>query len=244
MVQKINDINLSRLRNGVHYDGVSAIIEMAEGDAAVSAKANAQVLVLKKKLATEDECLKISQKNKKSDEIAEQDHLRDDCYTSIREIVLAMTRVPDDETQEAAEDVMQSLKDYNISVRDKLIDQTGKMTNLVADFETKLATQVEKLGLTQLVAKLKAANDSVHSLMVERNAENGAKVAGALKAARDETDTAYYNLVEKVNALCVVDGENDYTSFINSVNEEIKKLKQTLSRKSDDDGGDDTTAES
>lgn len=230
MVKKIEDVNMSKFRNGVHYDGLSAIAEMAEGDTAVNEKATAQVLVLKKKLAKEDECLKISQKNKKSDEIAEQDHLRDDCYTSIKEIATAMTRVPDEETQEAAEDVMQSLKDYNISTRDKLIDQTGKTTNLVADFESKLATQVEKLGLAQLVAKLKAANDSVHSLMVERNTEEGAKVLGALKAARAETDTAYYNLVEKVNALSVVDGDNDYSTFINSVNEELKKLKQTISK--------------
>jgi len=231
MVQKIKDISLPRLRNGVHFDGLSAIVEMAEKDAAVSEQALAQVQELKKMLATEDECLKISQKNKKSDEIVEQDRLRDDCYTSIREIATAMTRVPDEETQDAAEDVMQSLKDYNISVRDKLIDQTGKTTNLVTDLQSKLATQVEKLGLTKLVADLKAANDSVHSLMVERNAENGAKVAGALKAARAETDTAYYDLAEKVNALSVVDTEHDYTTFINSVNEEIKKLKQTLSRK-------------
>lgn len=236
MTLKIEELALAKLRNGVHYDGISAIIDMAENDTAVSTNANAQLAVLKKKLAKEDEYLKLSQKNKKSDEIKAQDKLRDDCYTSIKTIVKVMAKVSDEEKKEAAEDILQSMKDYNIDIRDKIIDQTGKTTNIVSDLQTKLATQVELLGLTELVAKLKTANDAVHDLMVERNTENGAKIIGALKAARVETDAAYNNLVDKVNALSILDNENDYTTFINAVNEEIKKLRLTLnSRKKKDE---------
>lgn len=228
MTKKINDLSWTRLKNGVHFSGASRVAELAEEDAAVSENAASQLNVLKNKLAKEDEYYKISLKNKKTDTIKEQDRLRDNYYISIKEIASAMTRVPDEEMQDAATDVLQSIKDYNISVRDQLIDQTGKTKNIVTDFQTKLATQIEKLGLTSLVEKLKATNDNINTLMKERDVENSVKELGALKAARVETDAAYERLVERVNALNVVDGDHDYTAFIDAVNEEIKKLRQTL----------------
>ena len=56
---------------------------------------------------------------------------------------------------------------------------------------------------------------------------------GALKTARTASDDAYRALVKMVNALALVFGEKDYTSFIDYVNTEITHYKrEVLNQKS------------
>jgi len=93
--------------------------------------------------------------------------------------------------------------------------------------EGTLATEVETLGLTKNVTKLKAANERVKTLMFERNAEDVTKVAGALRAARLKMDEAYENLVQRLNALAVVDSDHNYTAFIDTM---IQQIVVTASR--------------
>jgi len=83
-----------------------------------------------------------------------------------------------------------------------------------------------------LVASLSAANTEVHELMMERNAEESTKVAGALRSARKATDEAYKALVKKMNALALIDTTSDYTAFIDTMNEQIEQYRQkVLARK-------------
>lgn len=228
MVTFIKEVSVARMKNGAHYDFMKATWENATADAAVSEKALAQHAVWEKKLAKENECLAISRKNAKSDEITEADRKRDDYYTSYRGALKSFLGMPEGDMLEAAKKLWQHAKDLQIDVRAQLNDETGKLTNLTEDLTGDMAALVTTVGLTQLVASLKEANDTVHDLMRQRDAEEATKIAGALKAARQETDKAYENLVQRVNALAVVDGDHDYTAFIDTMNQQIDRYRQQV----------------
>lgn len=225
------------MANNAHQDFMSEIVKRAEADEAVSSQALAQVGVLKKKLAVEDECNAISRKNLLSDKINAADKLRDKYYLSLKTAIKSYLDMPEGEMKEAATVLWQCLKDYNVKVSDKLIDETGKLTNITTDFEGKYAEQVALLNLSPFLSNMKAANEEVSSLKYERTTEDSQKVAGALKAARAACDEAYKNLVMRVNALFITDSEHDYNAFIDALNEQIDKyrLSSKTYKKSDSD---------
>lgn len=227
-MKQIQTFDTSKMTNAAHFRFMEDLYTRGEADEAVNTKAAAQVLTLKNKVEAEDEALQISQKNLLTDEVKAADSRQDTCYTALKNVVKANLTMTDAEMLKAAKTLWQCIKDYNINVNGKLNDEAGKVENLTTDMDKKYSTEVALLNLTHFVENLKTANEQVRTLMYDRNTEESVKVAGAMKAARVETDEAYKNLVMHVNALQVVDSDNDYEPFIDAVNEQIDKFRKEI----------------
>jgi len=83
---------------------------------------------------------------------------------------------------------------------------------------------VAKVGLGEWVAELKSLNTAFAGLMRERVDEGSLKVDIVLKKARLHLDEAYYSIVERVNALAVVEGSAGYEPFIRKMNINVAKF--------------------
>jgi len=223
---------MERMNNGAHFQFVTNALAKAKANTLIAEKASAQVKALEAKLSAEDEALKISQKSLLTDEIESADRKRDEIFMAYRKVVKGSLGAPLDTLAEAAKVLNQSIKDYGIDPQMQLDKETGLLANLIADHQGKLAEQVATLGLTAYTTAMKEANDKVNDLIMQRADERSLVVAGALKAARAETDTAYKDLVKRVNALWIVDYDAAYDEFINYMNEEIDRYReQVLTRK-------------
>ena len=115
--------------------------------------------------------------------------------------------------------------DYAIDPKMQLDRQTGMMANILNDLEQKYSAQVEKIGAKPLVDKMKEANEQVKSLMAERDQEYSHRVIGGTKAARKATDEAYEKLVEKINAVVLLEDEAPYLDYIKEMNARIARYK-------------------
>jgi len=223
---------MERMNNGAHFQFVTNALAKAKANTLIAEKASAQVKALEAKLSAEDEALKILQKSLLTDDIEAADRKRDEIFMAYRKVVKGSLNAPLDTLAEAAKTLNQSIKDYGIDPQMQLDKETGLLANLIADHQGKLAEQVATLGLTAYTTALKEANDKVNDLIMQRADERSLVVAGALKAARAETDTAYKDLVKRVNALWIVDYDAAYDEFINYMNEEIDRYReQVLTRK-------------
>ena len=232
-MKEIYDINIQRMNNGAHFTFVSNILARAEADTAVKGKASELVSNFKAAVAAEDEALKISQKSLLTDEIAKADSDRDALYAGYKKAVEGFLAMPIADMAQAAKILSQHIKDYKINTADQLDKETGLLVNFISDLEDKYAAQVAKLGLTAFVTNLKEANERVRTLTLQRTNEKIGITVGALKTARTASDDAYRALVKMVNALALVYGEKDYTSFIDYVNTEITHYKrEVLNQKS------------
>lgn len=227
-MKEIGEIYLGRMNNGAHFLYVSNILARAEADTKVNAKAAAQVAALKAAVAQEDEDLKISQKSLLTDDIAKADAERDALYSGYKKAVQGFLNLPVEAMAQAAKVLNQHIRDYAIDPKMQLDRETGLLINLITDLEGKFKTQVETLSLTPFVTNLKAANERVHTLTTSRTDERTGITVGALKASRQASDDAYRALVKMVNALALVEGEADYTPFIDYVNTEIVHYKREV----------------
>jgi len=240
---EIKNVDLAHMNNGAHYQFVKNALTEAKANTVIAEKLSSQTAELEKKVAAEDEALKISQKSLLTDEIGEADRKRDELYSAYRKLVKASLSSPIEEQAEAAKVLNQSIKDYGIDPDMQLDKEVGLVDNLLTDHEGKYAEQVTKLGLTVYVTAMREANNKVNDLIVQRDKDRSAQVAGALKAARAETDTAYKDLVKRVNALYIVEYDAAYDTFINYMNEAIDRYRKEVlaskKKKTTDGGGDD-----
>ena len=232
-MKEISDINIQRMNNGAHFTFVSNILARAEADTAVKEKASELVSNFKAAVTAEDEALKISQKSLLTDDIAKADNDRDVLYAGYKKAVEGFLAMPVADMAQAAKVLSQHIKDYKINTAGQLDKETGLLVNFITDLEGKFSAQVITLGLTAFVTNLKEANERVKTLTLQRTNEKMGITIGALKTARTASDDAYRALVKMVNALALVFGEKDYTSFIDYVNTEITHYKrEVLNQKS------------
>ena len=232
-MKEISDINIQRMNNGAHFTFVSNILARAEADTAVKEKASELVSNFKAAVIAEDEALKISQKSLLTDDIAKADSDRDTLYAGYKKAVEGFLAMPVADMAQAAKVLSQHIKDYKINTAGQLDKETGLLVNFITDLEGKFSAQVNTLGLTAFVTNLKEANERVRTLTLQRTNEKMGITVGALKTARTASDDAYRALVKMVNALALVFGEKDYTSFIDYVNTEITHYKrEVLNQKS------------
>ena len=241
-MKKIESIYLYRANNGAHFQFMSFIAARAEADAQVSEKASAEVAALRATLAIEDTNLKLTTKSLITDEIAEADKARDDYFRLYRRIVKGNVGHPVKSIAGAAKILAQHLKDYKIDPHMQLDRETGLLTNLVSDLEGSYESEVEALGLTTVVPLIKEANKRVEAALESRTEESMTRAVGALKAARAASDAAYAALVQKVNALAVVEGDAAYADFIDYVNTQITRYRrEVLGQKTESSTGTTTT---
>ncbi len=245
MAKEIGGITLTALTNGAHFSFMKSTLVFADDCEAVVNKLSDDIAAFRAAFATEDEKLKIMTKSELTEEIYQNDAIRDGSYSGYKGSVRGLLSLPAGDLQAAAKRLWNHIESYKIRTDDQFDKQTGMMDNLINDLETKYAAEIALLGLSPFVTSMKTANDKVAELLHSRDIENSAKGVGATKAARAATDTAYRTLIKKVNALALLEGDADYASFIDGMNSQIVRFKrealgQTTSSSSST-GGDTTT---
>ena len=227
-MKHIEPISLEHMSNGSHFLFITDTVGLATADAKVKTKVTAELTALQTALKAEDDALALSKANLLSKEIKAIDAERDKHYKALRKAITFFLNHPDAQLVKAAARLEQLLKDYNINPAMQLDRETGLLLNLISDLETKSAADVTALALTPVVQAMKQANDKLREVTRARANDRAVQIVGQLKQAQHASDEAYRTLVQKVNALAVVEGEADYADFISKMNEQVKHYKQEV----------------
>ena len=227
-MKQIEPIKLGIMSNGSHFLFITDTVGLATADAKVKTKVTAELTALQTALKAEDDALALSKANLLSKEIKAIDAERDKHYKALRKAIKFFLSHPDAELVKAAQRLERLLKDYNIDPKMQLDRETGLLLNLISDLETKSAADVTALSLTPVVQAMKQANDKLREVTRARANDRAVQIVGQLKQAQHASDEAYRTLVQKVNALAVVEGEVDYADFISKMNEQVKHYKQEV----------------
>lgn len=238
-VKEIIWIDLTRTNNGAHYQFIKNVHEniSAETELLTDTRIKAAADKLGEALKKEDDCYARSKKSFVTDEIVAADALRDKYFQGMRKTVKGLLNHPDAETALAAQHIEQYIKDHRVDSDMQLERETGAITNLIGDCETKGLADVNKLNIKPYVDALKAANTKVDTLLMGRNRERVGIEAGALRVARQASDDAYLWLVKLVNALALTGDQSKFSAFIDLMNVVVKRYKEQVipSQKKKDD---------
>ena len=240
---EIERIDLVRLNNAAHLLFVQDVHKTAAAETGILANpiAKAAIDMLGAAAEEEDRCLVLSQKSLLTKRIVAADRQRDEMYMGYRAAVSGFLRSPDQGMAEASERLWAHLTDYRITISLQFETETSLIGNLVKDCEAKYAADVIKLGVKAYVDALKAANEKVHDLLLDRTHDRSKQAAGALRAARRASDVAYTRVVKVVNALAILNNDTaKCDAFIKFMNTQIKRYKEQVltSKKRDKDDKD------
>ena len=228
MAGEIQSISVKSMNNGAHFNYMHATIDLIEANDTVKSKLAEELAALKQAFQVENDCLKLTRKSLLTDEISLWDGTRDNYYMGYKGVVKGLRNLPIGEQRSAAITLWQHIVDYKIDVRMQLDRLTGMLMNFLEDLDAKFDAEVTLLGLTTFRDKLKEANDKVRELLKERDKESSTRETGALRTARQATDTAYQTFIKKMNAYAIIEGTADYQSFIDAMNAQIKRYKQEV----------------
>lgn len=110
--------------------------------------------------------------------------------------------------------------------------ETGMCRNLILDLRSEpYKADVELLGLKEWVDRLDVTNEEFDSYVESRIEESQGKVTGGVSVPRRDTEKAYDEIVRRINALALVNGDEAYAGFIDYLNARIAYFKTILSHK-------------
>lgn len=213
--------------NGSHYSFDQSVINRFKNDGKISQKAQLRPLfsLYEQAFLVEEEKFKLSQKSEFTDTLNELDTARDNAYMGLKGIVEGYAKVPDAGMKAASKALGQLITDYRIDVRVQRDQESGLLSNFIADLQGKCAAHVQTLHLEEVVQVMKTANDNYIAVRENRTEERMLKEKNALENARKATDAAYRNFIAMVNALALVEGDADYADFIDYMNTLISEYK-------------------
>lgn len=172
-----------------------------------------------------DEALKKTKSIPEDKLVADADEERDKAWRCSYNFVKAMVMHPDEGVAASAQTVQTIYDKYGNPTKLSQHEEGGILNNLIPDLEAVTAENRKALNFDPWLEWLKSASDDFDMWFKERNNARGTYVRGQVQESRDATDEAYRQLVDRVNAHALINGEEKYISFINQVNENIIQLK-------------------
>ncbi len=112
-----------------------------------------------------------------------------------------------------------------------LNEETAAIYNLLQELNNHCWEDVQIVRLEDWVSQLEADNGNFDNLVKLRNDENAAKTQLKMKETRAALDNVYESIVERINALIIVEGESVYVGFVNLLNTYIDKYSQIVAQR-------------
>lgn len=238
-MKQINEATkLSVSRNAEHYqfhhDALDAITE----EFAEAQKISALRAAYKELFDKEDTAFVQSRALAGTADVEEKDAVRDELTRYVCSIVDAKQRSPLAEEKAAAKRLRVKISPYWRANVKPYAENTALVDNMVQDMQAAdYAADTAALGLTDIVAQLKQANDDFNAAYTSRSGEKETREqTEKMKEIRPQVDEAFraiaqaINSLYNVNALITQDAATETTlaTVIDGVNALILQLSQTV----------------
>ena len=239
---KIPNFQKTKLRYGAHFAVMSAFDERVAPLCEQEPLLSTWYAAFKSALTHLDTAVKIARSSDYSKLIMKEDTKRDRLYSNGKMTAEMWSELGIEPQATAARAVLHEINIYKIDTKAQYDQQTGLMINFLQPFESaEMQTHLTTLGLTAVFTQMKAANEEVRRLLALRGNERAENAAYDLKSARQATDEAYENLVERINAIALINPSESWNTFIAQWSAESARIKQQIlsqtTQTGDDEGG-------
>lgn len=228
----VNAVDFKMMSTAASYQFMYDNERRIMGSEKASKTLETELQALHTALSAFDRELKRSAKDMLTDKIKAADELRDKAYRAWAAIVKAMAICPPtEEMGEAANLLVQHLKDYGIDVNMDRMEETSLLMNMLSDLKTlgsKYKEARDKLGLEVWYNSLYNKNLACHELMLQRTNEQAGQAARQLQQARRDAEAAYRDVIQMLNAHILVEGDADYKDVVEQLNAEVLHYNQTI----------------
>ena len=222
---KILVLYLSRLRNEAHYQFFADLIALIHLHPVIREK----ILIWFEKLVEifnrEDEVVDFIRKSDYTVKIAEANRRLGKAVVGFSETVQGATHHFNPEIAEAALSLKNLLKTFGKIIHKNYDEELAAITNLLQELDGPYSSKVELItGLSEWISEIREASNLLTTLIALRNAEKAAKPQERMNDIRREIDPVFRDLMKRIEAFSLVEGETPYASFINELNALIERF--------------------
>ena len=231
MALKIKTVKNTQFRNNEHFQFHTDFYNLVRAENPATIKILDEFDDYDAHYWNEDDALKVIMKSAMTEKINIVDKDRDTTFRGIVSINKGSLNHFDPDVVDAAKRLKIVLDAFGSVAQLPLNEETSAIYNLHQELTKNHAADVQKVGLTQWLAKLNEQNKEFEKLTEDRNDEGAAKLDLKMKQARIETDLSYDKIVERVNALIVLEGIDVYESFVRKLNNYIDKYNNAITQR-------------
>jgi hypothetical protein len=226
---KITEFALTRLRNEEHFQFFTSFRDLVLVFTLATLKIELLFNLFLAAYANELTALNIIRKNAISDDLVDADDERDNVFRGYCDAVKSALNHFNADVRAAAKRLQVVLDTYgNLAIK-PYDAETGGLNSLINDLTTTYAADIALAGLGGWVTELAAKNKAFDDLKNNRYSNEAAKTILRMKQERVKTDALYRQLVERINALIIVEGEAAYAGFVAELNKRIEGYDNTIS---------------
>ena len=226
-IQKSKD---HQMRNSEHVQFHTEVKDIIEGIGVNTLKIEEHFNHYLSCYIAEDEAYKKIVKSSITEDMETADQMRDMTFSGLAQTNHAALNHYEPEVVFSARRLEVVFDTYGNLAKKPLNEETAAINNLLQDLMGNYAQDVQKVGLEGWVQKLRSDNNAFDMLVKERKNENVEKTQLKMKETRTETFKAYCQIVERINALIVVEGEGNYARFVNEVNYFVDKYNNAIAQ--------------
>jgi hypothetical protein len=184
----------------------------------------------KSALEVEVSVLDVILKSEYTVEINAQDHVRDGIFRGFAEAVQSARHHFDPDKRKSAGKVNVVLEHYG-NIAAKTFDQeTAAIDDMLRELNGQYSDDVIRIGLNEWTKQLDTENQTFKHLMSERYTEAARRPTVRMKTARAETDKTLRTMLDMVDALVKVNGDEAYLPFVNELNAVSERYRNQLAQ--------------
>jgi hypothetical protein len=233
---KIIRIDLKNLRNEAHYQFLTAVIALIVKFPLIASRLGDLFGLLQGLFAKEDEVVDYINKSDYSAKIADADERLDKAVTGFGETVRGALHHFRPDVTDAAQSLKNLMGTYGNIIRKNYDEELAAVSNLVQELEGAYAPSVYVIGgLSEWITEIKSASENMATLIALRNTERAGKPQERMLNVRREIDSVYRDVVAKIEALTLIEGETEYVTFIKELNELVDRFNKIRPRKTKKD---------
>jgi hypothetical protein len=227
-MKKINQTDYSRFRNNEHAQFHTVIRDE------ITAETPQKLGVIKfyqsylDALALELTSIEVEQGSQHTKTIEDSDLYRDQLYRSF--VLHIQSGLIDYEPgiKEAAKRIMRIVDQVGDMRKQPYNQESETLTSLINQLGNNYAADVALCNATVKLSKLDEANKSFVANFGTRATEASVRVSGDVRAARVVVDEVFKNICNVINAMVLLNGDADYSAFIDKLNYQVDYYTSTI----------------
>jgi hypothetical protein len=229
---KIKRIKLNKLRNEEWFNFFTEFKSFVEETFPEVSDIEKIFAIFKEFYTMADNTLEQIRKSDFTALIVQQDEARDNIFRGLDGTVRTALRHYNNKKRVAAERLV-TLFDHYGNVPDRPYnEETATIYNFLQDIRDKYASEIVALELNGWLDELERTNKQFEATILERNREYAGKPEFNMLDIRKKTGRAYLDIVERIEALSLVKGEEAYAPFIKTLNANIERYISSINRRS------------
>lgn len=227
---KVEKLSLQELRNAAHCQFHTDFIGTVSKYSADALNIRDSFMEYQSACQMEVEAWAAIAKSASTQEIVDADHARDITLRGFISQVRSNLNHFDESIRGCARRVLMILDESGNMGTRPCDEESVQITALITNLRTNCTHDLERLCLTTWIDQLESQNAQFIDIETSRNSEEANRTELSMKQAREQVDAAYQKMVERINALIVIAGEESYREFAKEVNARIERATTAMAQ--------------